>query len=78
MRPARLPIPPSGLNAFLLSGAKVGIKNGLVKYLERKIVIFIEKTYDRRVNQQVQNYNTRLKNSCFGVEKFNFSLGLSF
>lgn len=31
-----------------------------------------------RVNQQVQNYNTRLKNSCFGVEKFNFSLGLSF
>ena len=32
----------------------------------------------RRVNQQVQNYNTRLKNSCFGVEKFNFSLGLSF
>lgn len=31
---------------FLLSGAKVGIKNGLVKYLERKIVIFIEKTYD--------------------------------
>lgn len=46
LRPARLPIPPSGLNAFLLSGAKVGIKNGLVKYLERKIVIFIEKTYD--------------------------------
>ena len=32
----------------------------------------------RRVNQQVQNYKTCLKNSHFGVEKFNFSLGLSF
>ena len=32
----------------------------------------------RRVNQQVQNYKTCLKNSYFGVEKFNFSLGLSF
>ncbi|RAS44087.1 hypothetical protein BC673_11943 [Prevotella pallens] len=32
----------------------------------------------RRVNQQVQNYKTYLKNSYFGVEKFNFSLGLSF
>ena len=32
----------------------------------------------RRVNQQVQNYKTYLKNSHFGVEKFNFSLGLSF
>lgn len=31
-----------------------------------------------RVNQQVQNYKTCLKNSRFGVEKFNFSLGLSF
>lgn len=31
----------------------------------------------RRVNQQVQNYKTYLKNSYFGVEKFNFSLGLS-
>ena len=29
----------------------------------------------RRVNQQVQNYKTYLKNSHFGVEKFNFSLG---
>ncbi len=33
---------------------------------------------NRRVNQQVQNYKTYLKNSHFGVEKFNFSLGLSF
>ena len=32
----------------------------------------------RRVNQQVQNYKTYLKNSHLGVEKFNFSLGLSF
>ena len=32
----------------------------------------------RRVNQQVQNYKRCLKNSHFGVEKFNFSLGLSF
>ena len=31
-----------------------------------------------RVNQQVQNYKTCLKNWHFGVEKFNFSLGLSF
>ena len=31
-----------------------------------------------RVNQQVQNYKTCLKNRHFGVEKFNFSLGLSF
>ena len=29
-------------------------------------------------HQQVQNYKTCLKNSHFGVEKFNFSLGLSF
>ena len=35
-------------------------------------------TCSRRVNQQVQNYKTYLKNSHFGVEKFNFSLGLSF
>ena len=35
-------------------------------------------TGPRRVNQQVQNYKTCLKNSRFGVEKFNFSLGLSF
>ena len=33
---------------------------------------------ERRVNQQVQNYKTCLKNSHLGVEKFNFSLGLSF
>ena len=32
----------------------------------------------RRVNQQVQNYKTCLKNSHFGIAKFNFSLGLSF
>ena len=32
----------------------------------------------RRVNQQVQNYKTYLKNSHFDVEKFIFSLGLSF
>ena len=32
----------------------------------------------RSVNQQVQNYKTCLKNSHLGVEKFNFSLGLSF
>ena len=32
----------------------------------------------RRVNQQVQNYKRCLKNSHLGVEKFNFSLGLSF
>ena len=34
--------------------------------------------HEGRVNQQVQNYKTCLKNSHFGVEKFNFSLGLSF
>ena len=41
---------------------------------------FIEKAQKltRRVNQQVQNYKTCLKNSHLGVEKFNFSLGLSF
>ena len=38
----------------------------------------IHKNALRRVNQQVQNYKTCLKNSHFGVEKFNFSLGLSF
>ena len=33
----------------------------------------------RRVNQQVQNYKTCLKNLHLGVEKFNFfSIGLSF
>ena len=37
-----------------------------------------KKFYTRRVNQQVQNYKMRLKNSHLGVEKFNFSLGLSF
>ena len=34
--------------------------------------------FSRRVNQQVQNYKTCLKNSHFGLENFNFSLGLSF
>ena len=29
-----------------------------------------------RVNKQVQNYKKCLKNSTFGEEKFNFSLGL--
>ena len=38
----------------------------------------IHKNALRRVNQQVQNYKTCLKNSHFGVENFNFSLGLSF
>ena len=38
----------------------------------------IDLSEGRRVNQQVQNYKTCLKNSRFGVEKFNFSLGLSF
>ena len=31
---------------------------------------------DGRVKKQVQHYNKYLKNSSFGVEKFNFSLGL--
>ena len=44
---------------------------------EKKYQLFIIK-HLRRVNQQVQNYKTCLKNSHFGVEKFNFSLGLSF
>ena len=39
---------------------------------------YAERYETRRVNQQVQNYKTYLKNSHFGVEKFNFSLGLSF
>ena len=30
---------------------------------------------NRRVNQQVQNYKTCLKNLRLGVEKFNFSVG---
>ena len=39
----------------------------------------LEKLFSiRRVNQQVQNYKTCLKISHFGLEKFNFSLGLSF
>ncbi|GEM_PF-6083922 len=33
------------------------------------------KVYVRRVNKQVQNYKTYLKNSHFGVEKVNFSTG---
>jgi hypothetical protein len=37
-----------------------------------------KKFYTRRVNQQVQNYKMRLKNSHLGVKKFNFYLGLSF
>ena len=40
--------------------------------------VFFFKNLLRRVNQQVQNYKTCLKNSHLGVEKFNFSLGLSF
>lgn len=43
----------------------------------KTLVAFPQKT-ERRVNQQVQNYKTRLKNSHLGVVKFNFSLGLSF
>ena len=42
------------------------------------LTILYSKKDGRRVNQQVQNYKTCLKNSHFGVEKFNFSLGLSF
>ena len=44
----------------------------------RKNRQFTLQTLLRRVNQQVQNYKTCLKNSHLGVEKFNFSLGLSF
>ena len=48
------------------------------KIIEWKIPIRFFMMQVRRVNQQVQNYKTYLKNSHFGVEKFNFSLGLSF
>ncbi|EGQ18162.1 hypothetical protein HMPREF9144_1245 [Prevotella pallens ATCC 700821] len=46
----------------------------------KKPFLFLLQRYNlpRRVNHQVQNYKTYLKNSHFGVEKFNFSLGLSF
>lgn len=47
------------------------------KEIFRKDTLSIDHSM-RRVNQQVQNYKTCLKNSHFGVEKFNFSLGLSF
>ena len=42
-----------------------------------KLINLGETEVSCRVNQQVQNYKTCLKNSRFGVEKFNFSLGLS-
>ena len=50
---------------------------GLLALLQ-KILHMPRHHCERRVNQQVQNYKTCLKNSHLGVEKFNFSLGLSF
>ena len=60
-----------------LTFANVDYSNKLLKFEQNKTKGHSANS-GRRVNQQVQNYNTRLKNSCFGVEKFNFSLGLSF
>ena len=51
-------------NSLIISTYKIGKRKRVTNW--------------RRVNQQVQNYKTYLKNSHFGVEKFNFSLGLSF
>ena len=46
---------------------------GIICHIVRGIVIIFTQ---RRVKKQVQHYNKYLKNSSFGVEKFNFSLGL--
>ena len=46
--------------------------------LKKQVATIQQQIANRRVNQQVQNYKRCLKNSHFGVEKFNFSLGLSF
>ena len=54
------------------------VGRGLKELKEANVVYTCDKSKHRRVNQQVQNYKTYLKNSHFGVEKFNFSLGLSF
>ena len=40
------------------------------------IYVFYQFFSKGRVKQQVQYYEINLKNSFFGVEKFNFSLGL--
>ena len=50
----------------------------IITFLSVYFDFFKVKSHKRRVNQQVQNYKRCLKNSHFGVEKFNFSLGLSF
>ena len=57
---------------------KVAIKNENITSFGGIYIISLWLFILRRVNQQVQNYKTYLKNSHFGVEKFNFSLGLSF
>ena len=53
----------------------------MVVFHPRRQTNYSKKIYrylQRRVNQQVQNYKRCLKNLHLGVEKFNFSLGLSF
>ena len=47
-------------------------------FIKNRLHLNNSNKFDRRVNQQVQNYKTCLKNSHLGVEKFNFSLGLLF
>ena len=58
--------------------AKVAIKNENIISFGGIYIISLWLFILRRVNQQVQNYKRCLKNSHFGLEKFNFSLGLSF
>ena len=58
--------------------AKVEIPPEMAKKTRTILRSSGDKQEKRRVNQQVQNYKTCLKNSHFGLEKFNFSLGLSF
>ena len=59
--------------------AELKIKDAELERKSRRILELERMVFGRRrVNQQVQNYKTYLKNSHFGVEKFNFSLGLSF
>ena len=50
----------------------------IIDEFDKNLSAEFAKNLRRRVNQQVQNYKTCLKNSHFGLEKFNFSLGLSF
>lgn len=54
----------------------IGLFSGESGVGKSSIIKALDPSLNGRVKKQVQHYNKYLKNSSFGVEKFNFSLGL--